>query len=171
VSSRKPMTSMEAIPNTLTSIKGIGPVYSAGILSEIGSINRFKDQASLAKYAGLSWSRYQSGNFDADKTHLINSGNRYIRYYLIEAANLARRHDPELKRFYVLKYRETLKTPHKRALALTARKFVRLVYALLRDQRLYSPPRVRQFLPPKVLQNLFPVKRSRLSLPCSFSHF
>ena len=67
---------MEAIPNTLTSIKGIGPVYSAGILSEIGSINRFKDQASLAKYAGLSWSRYQSGNFDADKTHLINSGNR-----------------------------------------------------------------------------------------------
>ena len=134
---------MEAIPNTLTSIKGIGPVYSAGILSEIGSINRFKDQASLAKYAGLSWSRYQSGNFDADNTHLINSGNRYLRYYLIEAANLVRRHDPELKRFYELKYRETLKTPHKRALALTARKFVRLVYALLRDQRLYSPPRVR----------------------------
>ena len=136
-------TLMEAIPNTLTSIKGIGPVYSAGILSEIGSINRFKDQASLAKYAGLSWSRYQSGNFDADNTHLINSGNRYLRYYLIEATNLVRRHDPELKRFYELKYRETLKSPHKRALALTARKFVRLVYALLRDQRLYSPPRVR----------------------------
>ena len=136
-------TLMETIPNTLTSIKGIGPVYSAGILSEIGSINRFKDQASLAKYAGLSWSRYQSGNFDADNTHLINSGNRYLRYYLIEAANLARRHDPELKSFYELKYRETPKTPHKRALALTARKFVRLVYALLRDQRLYSPPRVR----------------------------
>lgn len=134
---------MEAIPNTLTSIKGIGPVYSAGIFSEIGSINRFKDQASLAKYAGLSWSRYQSGNFDADNTHLINSGNRYLRYYLIEAANLVRRHDPELKGFYELKYRETPKTPHKRALALTARKFVRLVYALLRDQRLYSPPRVR----------------------------
>ena len=134
---------MEAIPNTLTSIKGIGPVYSAGIISEIGSIKRFKDQASLAKYAGLSWSRYQSGNFDADNTHLINSGNRYLRYYLIEAANLVRRHDPELKSFYELKYRETPKTPHKRALALTARKFVRLVYALLRDQRLYSPPKVR----------------------------
>jgi len=133
---------METIPNTLTSIKGIGPVYAAGILSEIGSISRFKDQASLAKYAGLSWSRYQSGNFDSDNTHLINSGNRYLRYYLIEAANLVRRHDPEFKRFYELKYRETPKTPHKRALALTARKFVRLVYALLRDQRLYIPPRV-----------------------------
>ena len=70
---------MEAIPNTLTSIKGIGPVYCAGILSEIGSIKRFIDHASLAKYAGLSWTRYQSGNFDADNTHLINSGNRYLR--------------------------------------------------------------------------------------------
>jgi predicted flap endonuclease-1-like 5' DNA nuclease len=132
---------MEAIPNTLTSIKGIGPVYSAGILSEIGSINRFKDQASLAKYAGLSWSQYQSGNFDADKTHLINSGNRYIRYYLIEAANLARMHDHEFKRFYDLKYSQTPKTPHKCALALTARKLVRLVYALLHSNRLCILPK------------------------------
>ncbi len=45
-----------------------------------------------------------------------------------------------LNRFYDLKYRETPKTPHKRALALTARKLVRLVFALLRDNRLYIPP-------------------------------
>ena len=32
---------MELIPNTLTSIRGIGPVYSAGIIAEIGDINRF----------------------------------------------------------------------------------------------------------------------------------
>lgn len=32
---------MQLIPNTLTSIKGIGPVYSAGIIAEIGDINRF----------------------------------------------------------------------------------------------------------------------------------
>jgi len=29
----------QAFPNTLQSIKGIGPVYSAGIFSEIGDIN------------------------------------------------------------------------------------------------------------------------------------
>lgn len=133
---------MMAIPNTLNSIKGIGPVYSAGIIAEIGDINRFKDQASLAKYAGLAWSRYQSGNYDSDNTRMINSGNRYLKYYLLEATNIVRMHDPELKRFYELKYRETPKTPHKRALALTARKFVRLVYALQRDNRLYTPPKV-----------------------------
>jgi transposase len=32
---------IQTIPNTLTSIKGVGPVYSAGILTEIGDINRF----------------------------------------------------------------------------------------------------------------------------------
>jgi transposase len=131
---------MKVIPNTLTSVKGIGPVYAAGIIAEIGDIHRFKNQAALAKFAGICWSKYQSGKYTADNTHLISSGNRYLRYYLMEAANKVRMHDPEFKRFYDLKYREAPKTPHKRALALNARKLVRLVYALLHDNRLYIPP-------------------------------
>jgi transposase len=130
---------MTGIPNTLTSIKGIGPVYAAGIIAEVGDVTRFKDQAALANYAGLSWSRHQSGKFEAEQTHLIHSGNRYLRYYLIEATNSVRKHDPELRRFYALKYKETPKTKGKRALVLTARKFVRVVYALLRDNRIYIP--------------------------------
>lgn len=132
---------MKIIPNTLTSVKGIGPVYAAGIIAEIGDINRFKNQAALAKFAGICWSKYQSGKYTADNTHMIMSGNRYLRYYLLEAANLVRMHDSEFKRFYELKYKETPKTPHKRALALTARKLVRLVDALLRSNRLYIPPK------------------------------
>lgn len=41
----------ENIPNTLTSIPGIGAVFSAGIIAEIGDINRFKNHAAIAKYA------------------------------------------------------------------------------------------------------------------------
>ena len=130
---------MTGIPNTLTSIKGIGPVYAAGILAEIGDVNRFKDQAALASFAGLSWSRHQSGKFEAEHTHLVHSGNRYLRYYLIEATNKVRKHDPELKQFYDRKYNETPKSKSKRALVLTARKFVRVVYALLRDNRIHIP--------------------------------
>ncbi|SHK32275.1 Transposase IS116/IS110/IS902 family protein [Paramaledivibacter caminithermalis DSM 15212] len=52
---------MDGIPNTLQSIPGIGPVYSAGILAEIGDIHRFKNEASVAKYAGLTWPKRQSG--------------------------------------------------------------------------------------------------------------
>ena len=52
---------IENIPNTLTSIPGIAAVYSAGILAEIGDINRF--DSTLAKYAGLAWTQHQSGSF------------------------------------------------------------------------------------------------------------
>lgn len=129
----------EIIPNTLTSIPGIGPVYSAGIIAEIGDINRFESQASVAKYAGLVWSQHQSGNFEAERTHLVKSGNRFLRYYLLEAANSVRRCDSEFRRYYDLKFKEVNVGQHKRALALTARKLVRLVFRLLKDSRLYIP--------------------------------
>ena len=130
----------EIIPNTLTSISGIGKVYSAGIIAEIGDINRFQSQASVAKFAGLVWTQHQSGNFEAQDTRLIKSGNRFLRYYLLEAANSVRRCDSEFRRYYNLKYKEVNKHQHKRALALTARKLVRLVFRLLKDNRLYKPP-------------------------------
>ena len=128
------------IPNTLTSVPGIGKVYSAGIIAEIGDINRFQSQASVAKYAGLVWKQHQSGEFEAQNTRLIKSGNRFLRYYLLEAANSVRRCDSEFRRYYDLKFKEVNKYQHKRALALTARKLVRLVFRLLKEGRNYIPP-------------------------------
>ena len=130
---------MKLLPNVLISIPGIGPVYSAGIMAEIGDINRFDNQAALAKYAGLAWTQHQSGNFEAQNTRLIHSGNRFFKYYLCEAAFSLVRCDKEYSNFYHLKYKEVNKYQHKRALALTARKFVRLVFRLLKDNRLYCP--------------------------------
>ena len=131
---------MALIPHTLTSVNGIGPVYSAGIIAEIGDINRFPNQASLAKYAGLVWSQHQSGDFEAQNTRLIRSGNRYLKYYLCEAAISLVRCDAEYRSFYHRKYNEVNKNQHKRALALTARKLVRLVFRLLKDNCLYRAP-------------------------------
>ena len=130
---------LELIPNTLISVPGIGPVYSAGIIAEIGDIHRFKNQAALAKYAGLAWTQNQSGNFESENTRLINSGNKFLKYYLCEAAFSLVRCDTEYSRFYHLKYNEVNRGKHKRALALTARKLVRLVFALLKDNKLYIP--------------------------------
>jgi len=127
------------IPNTLTSVPGVGKVYAAGILAEIGDINRFDSQAELAKYAGLAWTRHQSGTFEAQNTRHIKSGNRFLKYYLCEAAFSIVRCDTEYRRFYDLKYKEVNRYQHKRALALTARKFVRLVFRLLKDNRLFIP--------------------------------
>jgi transposase len=130
----------ENIPNTLTSVPGIGPVYSAGIIAEVGDVNRFTNgQSGLAKYAGLMWKENKSGMFEGQNTRLIKSGNRFLKYYLCEAALSLVRCDTEYKRFYDLKYKEVNKYQHKRALALTARKLVRLLFRLLKDNRLYIP--------------------------------
>ena len=125
----------------LTSIPGIGKVYAAGIIAEIGQIERFDDQTKLAKYAGLSWKIKQSGNYQSENTPITKQGNRYFRYYLVEAANSVRRYLPDYAEFYKKKYQETPKHQHKRAIVLTARKFVRLVDTLLRNHQLYTPPR------------------------------
>jgi len=130
---------MKAIPQTLTSLKGIGPVYSAGILAEVGEITRFKNQKALAKFSGLVWNEQQSGEWKAEDIKRVRSGNKYLRYYLVEAANLIRVHDQEYAEFYRAKYDEAHTHKHKRALVLTARKLVRLVYALLRTNQLYIP--------------------------------
>lgn len=122
----------------LNSIPGIGPVYAAGILAEIGTIASFSSHNAFAKYAGLTWLENQSGDFKADDTSLSKAGNSYLRYYLIEAANSVRNHVPEYKEYYYKKYNEVKTHQHKRALALTSRKLVRLIFGLLANNQLYS---------------------------------
>lgn len=128
-------------PNAFTilqSIPGIGPVWAAGILAEIGDISAFHSANALAKYAGLTWRRSDSGDFTSEETPAFKAGNTYLRYFIGEAANSIRRHVPEYGEYYAKKYAEVPKHQHKRALALTSRKFVRLVFGLLVRNQLYT---------------------------------
>jgi transposase len=126
--------------NPLISVPGLGPVFTAGIIAEIQNIHRFPDQSATAKFAGLTWQTSESGSFQAEETSLDKSGNAYLRYYLIEAANSVRMHATEYSHYYQTKYNESTKHKHKRALVLTARKLVRLVDAMLRHNQLYIAP-------------------------------
>ncbi len=127
---------------TLQSIPGIGPVYAAGIFAEIGSISRFQTEAQLARYAGLAWRKTQSGEFEGDQTPLMRSANAYLRYYLVEGANSVRNHEPSYRAFYKRKYNEVSRHQHKRALVLTARKLVPLIWALLSRGEIYQHKKV-----------------------------
>lgn len=126
----------------LMSIPGFGPVYSSGILAELGSVHAFPSNNAIAKYAGIVWKENQSGGFKADKTPMSKAGNRFLRYYLIEAAGSVTRHIPEYQEFYQKKYAEVTTHQHKRALALTSRKLIRLIFGLLAKNQLYSANRV-----------------------------
>jgi hypothetical protein len=138
----------------LATIPGVGPVFSSGLGAEIGGVRRFLQgqkwdkkrkryrsrnlrdaEDAVAKIAGLWWPRADSGDFEAQDRRLAKSGNRYLRYYIIQAANLMRLHIPEYAKFYARKHKEASKHHHKRALVLTARKSVGLVVGLLhRDE-------------------------------------
>lgn len=127
----------------LNSIPGIGKVFASGILAEIGSIKCFKNNDALAKYCGIVWKENQSGNFSAENTPMNKAGNRYLRYYMIEATASVVRYCPEYHAFYHKKFDEVKTHQHKRALALTSRKLIRMLFGLLDKSQLYSVDRRR----------------------------
>jgi len=133
---------MKNIPHTLETIPGLGPVFAAGIIADLGDLARFEfNEAKVAAYAGLRWPRSQSADFEAQDRPLSRSGNRFLRYYFCEAAQMVRLHAPEYRDYYNRKYNEVRKHQHKRAVVLTARKLVRLVVRLLMTN---DPYRLRQ---------------------------
>lgn len=140
----------------LDTVPGVGLVLSAGIAAEIGDVGRFfqtpkwdkkrkryrtktlrEVEDAVAKLAGLWWPKADSGEFVAEDRRLAKTGNRYLRYYLVQAANGMRRHIPAYARFYGLKFREATRHKHKRALVLTARKSVGLFVGLLHRKEAY----------------------------------
>ncbi len=137
-------TELKAAPaQTLETVPGLGAVSTAGITAELGDIGRFEGEEAVAKFAGLTWRRYQSGEFEGEDRPLTKTGNAYLRYYLIQAANSVRIRCPEFRSYYEKKYREVTRHQHRRALVLTARKLVRLVDSMLRSGQIYRPPSAR----------------------------
>jgi len=149
------LASHPAIPQ-LATIPGVGPVFSSGIGAEIGDTQRFLQgtkwdkrrrryrsrnlrdaEDAVAKIAGLWWPRSDSGDFEAEDRRMAKTGNRYLRYYFIQAANKMRQNIPDYADFYARKYREAAKHKHKRALVLTARKSVGLILGLLHRNEAY----------------------------------
>ncbi|BDP52581.1 hypothetical protein EfmJHP35_05050 [Enterococcus faecium] len=125
----------------LTSIPGVGKVYAAGLIAEIGQIERFEDQTkfheddelkklnTLVTIENPFRVKQFSRMFDENKTDR-NDALRIADFLRIQRFT-----------FYQSKYKEVPKHQHKRALVLTARKFTRLVDTLLRKHQLYTPPR------------------------------
>lgn len=145
--------------NHLVDIKGLGIVLAAGIAAEVGNLARFFNaqkwdkrqkryraknlrdvEDAVAKYAGLWWPRRSSGDFEGQERRLSKKGNRFLRYYLVEAADKLRQYQPQYQAYYQRKYQETKKHQHKRALILTTRKSVGLFVGLLHRNEPYRRP-------------------------------
>ena len=71
----------ELDPPTL-SIRGIGIISCAGIISEFGDISRFKSADAMVAFAGLEPSISQSGT-ESHIGHMVKHGSGHLRYHLM----------------------------------------------------------------------------------------
>ena len=77
---------MDEINSPILSIKGIGYVLGAMILSEIGDISRFSSPDKLLAFAGAEPSIYQSGKFTPTSGKMVKRGSPFLRWALFQAA-------------------------------------------------------------------------------------
>lgn len=128
---------LERIEPNITTIPGVSITTGAQIVAEIGDVKRFKNAASIVKYAGLNSGVDESGKFSVEGVPITKQGSPYLRRSLWLAANRARQFDPRLKAFYDKKRREG--KPHRVAVTACARKLCHVVYAVMRDGEPYDP--------------------------------
>ena len=121
----------------ITTCPGVGDVLGAVIVSEIGDISRFSEPKKLVAFVGVDPSVKQSGEFTGTRNKMSKRGSPHLRRAFFLAANVAVLHDPVLSAYYKKKRAEG--KHHYTALGAVARKLINIVYAVLRDNKPYTP--------------------------------
>ena len=111
----------------ILSIKGIGFISCAGIISEFGDISRFKSADAMVAFAGIEPSISESG-IESHTGKMVKHGSGHLRYHLLNTAEMIFMHEPIFTEFYYKKRNEG-KT-HRVALSHVAKKLVRIIYKL-----------------------------------------
>ena len=118
----------------LQTVPGIGKFFSVLIATEIDDIGRFSDARKLCSYAGLVPSIYSSGN-KVFHGGITRSGNKFLRWALVEAVWPAIKKDSSL-RYYYHKIKE--KKGANVAKVAVARRLLTIIYHILKEDRDYS---------------------------------
>lgn len=119
---------------SLISIKGIGQVTSAVLLSVIGNVNDFPDESRLASYFGIV-PRVSNSNETEHSGHIHKRGSKLGRTALIQSALIAVRYSPYLRNFYE---RVKARRGAGKAIIALARKFLGIVYRTLKNQWVFD---------------------------------
>ncbi len=119
----------------LRTVGGIGKALGLTILLETGEISRFRSAGHNASYGRLVPSERRSNERRKGEGNRKN-GNPYLSWAFSEAAEFARRFQPEARRFFERKRAHTSELVAYRALA---HKLARACYFILRDRVEYDP--------------------------------
>jgi len=127
---------LERIPfsGKLLSIKGLGIVSVAGLIGEVGDFSKFSTQSEIMKLAGLDLYEISSGRRRGQR-RISKRGRSLIRKILFYAAIQMIRKDGIMYDYYTRLTGRGME--RMRALIAVSRKLLRIIHAILRDNRDY----------------------------------
>lgn len=134
---------LEQIPysRVILSLKGIGPVTTAGLIGEVGDFTKFNTISEMMKLAGLDLYEVSSGKHRG-KLRISKRGRPLIRKLLYFAALSAVRKGGAMREWYQRALgRGMIKT---KALVAVSRKLLGIIFALVRDHSVYVENYMKQ---------------------------
>ena len=120
----------------LTTIPGVGVITAATITSGIGDITQFKSADRLVCYCGLIPTSHSSGTFTSTRNRMAKRGQTALAHVFYQIALVSVRCNPGLRAYYLTKLSQG--KPKKVALVAVARKLVRIVYSMLKNNEAYD---------------------------------
>lgn len=126
----------------LTSIPGIDENTALRIISELGDIRRFNNPSQLNAFVGVDPQVYESGNLTA---HLSISKRgtaigRKVLYLAINQIQSAKKagNPSHIADYYEKRKRSSETASHKKAAIASIHKLLRTIFALIKNDQLYS---------------------------------
>ena len=124
------ITLIEDIHPHFMSIPGIGPLSAAVIYAEYGDISNFSSPAQMLAFAGLEPGISESGT-ESHRGRMVKRGSSQLRYALLNCVLPLIRFDVTFATYYAKKRAEG--KPHRVAVSHVAKKLVRVIFALERQ--------------------------------------
>jgi transposase len=122
------------IAKIFRSVPGFGAVCSSELAGEIGTIERFSKEGSLALYLGMSTLDNRSGKYQGTKAP--KQVNTRAKAAMMIGVDRHRKKVAESQRYYEKKRAEGKK--HNQAVRALGRHLTRLIYRLLKEEREYE---------------------------------
>ena len=122
------------------SVPGIGPLSAAVIYSEYGAISNFTNPGQMLAFAGIEPGINESGT-ESHGGKMVKRGSSQLRYTLINCCLPLIRFDMTFATYYAKKRGEG--KPHRVAITHVAKKLIRVIYALERQDIDFNAQKLR----------------------------
>jgi transposase len=122
----------------LETLPGVGKILGMTITMEVGDIQRFADAGNFASYCRAVEAKRLSNSKKKGENN-SKCGNKYLAWAFVEAANFARRFDPQCRKWFDRKAAKTSNVIATKALAC---KLAKAAWYLMSEETEYDSKRM-----------------------------